>query len=90
MIRKGWVIGLLAALGVFPVVATAHSAAVEIWTDRGSDAVYQPGERVQIKARTTDDAYLLVYDIDAEGYLHVLFPYRDQSGFVESPAEPPP
>src|SRR5438105_3573293 len=75
---------LVLAAGLAPAPAFARGFSVEVWTDRGNDAVYQPGEVVQIKARATRDAYLLVYEIDAEGYVHVLYPDQGQRGFVEA------
>ncbi len=80
-----WLAGV-AALGVLALSTPAHAArglGVEVWTDRGDDAVYQPGDALEIKARAADDAYLLVYEIDAEGYVRLLYPYRGSSGFVE-------
>jgi hypothetical protein len=80
-----WLAGV-AALGVLalaPTTAGARGLGVEVWTDRGDDAVYQPGEAMEVKARASDDAYLLVYEIDAEGYVRLLYPYRGGSGFVE-------
>jgi hypothetical protein len=80
-----WLAGV-AALGVLalaPTVAGARGLGVEVWADRGDDAVYQPGEAMEIRARASDDAYLLVYEIDAEGYVRLLYPYRGSSGFVE-------
>jgi hypothetical protein len=56
---------------------------VDVWTDRGKDAVYEPGEPVEIKVRVSTDAYVLVYDIDSEGYVRVLYPYEQGRGFVE-------
>src|SRR2546422_5742411 len=76
----------VAALGVLtlaPTVAGARGLGVEVWTDRGDDAVYQPGQTMEIRARASDDAYLLVYEIDAEGYVRLLYPYRGSSGLVE-------
>jgi hypothetical protein len=74
------VIGLLA---VAPVAAGARGLDVEVWTDRGDDAVYQPGDALEVRARASDDAFLLVYEIDAEGYVRLLYPYQGGSGFVE-------
>ncbi|HEY6866669.1 MAG TPA: DUF4384 domain-containing protein, partial [Candidatus Eisenbacteria bacterium] len=51
-------------------------------TERGNSATYQPGEKIRIQARCSDDANLLIYDIDAEGQVTVLFPYHGQSGYV--------
>jgi hypothetical protein len=76
----------VAALGVLvlaPTMAGARGLGVEVWTDRGDDAVYQPGQRMEIQARASEDAYLLVYEIDAEGSVRLLYPYRGSSGFVE-------
>jgi hypothetical protein len=80
-----WLAGV-AALGLLalaPAAAGARGLGVEVWTDRGDDAVYQPGQTMDIKARASDDAYLLVYEIDAEGSVRLLYPYRGSSGFVE-------
>ncbi|HEV2106529.1 MAG TPA: DUF4384 domain-containing protein, partial [Candidatus Eisenbacteria bacterium] len=63
--------------------AMAHRLDVELWTDRGDNAVYQPGDAMQVKVRTNDDAYLLVYEIDSEGSVHVLFPWKHTSGMVD-------
>ena len=54
------VIASLAAIVAATAPASANGLAVEVWTDRGADAVYQPGESIQIGARSSDDAYLLV------------------------------
>jgi len=56
---------------------------VKLWTDRGNDAVYQPGDPMMVKVRPAEDAYLLVYEIDSEGYVRSLFPERGNRGFVE-------
>jgi hypothetical protein len=78
-----WGLTLIAAAAMIPGVASAAGLAVNVWIDRGSDAVYEPGDRVQIRARCSDDANLLVYDVDAEGYIRVLFPYHDRNGYVD-------
>src|SRR5262249_14638441 len=43
----------------------------------------QPGESMEIRARSSEDAYLLVYEIDSEGAVRQLYPYRGSAGFVE-------
>jgi hypothetical protein len=65
-----------------PPVARARAVGVDIWTDRGKDAVYEPGDPVEIKVRASDDGYLLVYDIDSDGYVRVLYPYEGSSGYI--------
>jgi hypothetical protein len=71
------------ALALTPAMAGARGLGVEVWTDRGNDAVYQPGQTMEIESRVSDDAYLMVYEIDAEGYVRLLYPYRGSNGFVE-------
>ncbi len=68
---------------VLPAAALARPLGVELWTDRGQDAVYEPGDGIQIKVRPSDDSYLLVYEIDSEGSIHLLFPRRGGSSFIE-------
>lgn len=78
---------LLVAMGLLvlslPALAHARAMGVEIWTDRGDDAVYEPGDPMTLKVRTSDDAYLLVYEIDSEGVVRVLYPSRRGAGLVE-------
>ena len=83
MFRVRWLLGaLMIGLVLAPPVARARAVGVDIWTDRGKDAVYESGEPVEIKVRASDDGYLLVYDIDSEGYVRVLYPYEGSSGYV--------
>jgi len=83
MYRARWLLGaLMIGLVLAPPVARARAMGVDIWTDRGKDAVYEPGEPVEIKVRASDDGYLLVYDFDSEGYVRVLYPYEGSSGYV--------
>lgn len=86
MLRIRWNAGLAAVVAAMLLsagAAVARPLSVEVWTDRGDDAVYSPGEQMLVKARTNDDAYLLVYEIDAEGNITVLFPFRRGAGMVE-------
>lgn len=72
---------LLFGLVAIPELAAA-AVSVELWTNRGHDAVYQPGDAIQIRARVSEDANLIVYEIDAEGYVHLLFPAGPSGGRV--------
>lgn len=81
MRRTGFLLAL--ALASIPVVAGARGFSVEVWTDRGNEGIYRPDERMKVKVRSSDDANLLVYEIDAEGYVNVLFPDQGGAGFVE-------
>lgn len=72
----------LTALAVFTPArhAFAQSLTVDVWTNRGADAVYQPGDAMEVRARVNDNAFLLVYEIDSDGFVHVLFPTRGETG----------
>ena len=87
MNARGWssvtALATVALLAWPPPPACARGLGVEVWTDRGDDAVYQPGQRIEVQARASDDAYLLVYEIDAEGGVRLLYPYRGSTGYVE-------
>ena len=74
---------ILLALVCVPGAAWAKGLAVELWTDRGNDGVYQPGDVISIKSRLSEDAFLLVYEIDSEGGVHLLFPPQGREGPVE-------
>lgn len=63
--------------------STAGAMSVDIWDNKGNDAVYQPGDKIDVKMRASDDAYLLIYEIDAEGYVHVLFPFANTHPLIE-------
>lgn len=82
MRRAGWI--FLMGLALFPGLSRAGGFAVELWTDRGNDAVYKPGDLMQVSVRSTDDAHMLVYEIDAEGAVNVLFPDGGAAGFVQA------
>lgn len=84
MNARRWSIGaLMTLLATVPSAqASTDGLSVEVATDRGHDAVYEVGDPLTIQARTSEDAYLLVYEIDAEGYVHLLYPDRHSSSFV--------
>ena len=73
---------LLLAFAAAP--ALARRMDVEVWTDRGDDAVYEPGDAMRVKVRATDDAYLLVYEIDSEGAVNLLYPFKRGTGRIEA------
>jgi hypothetical protein len=90
MFRARWwwralTIGLVAGpvlLAGGAAAAAARPMSVDIWTDRGKDAIYEPNDPIEIKVRASDDAYLLVYDIDSEGAVRVLYPYAGSTGYI--------
>lgn len=58
---------------------------VDVWTDRGERAVYYAGERIRIYFEVSRDAYVVVYDVDTEGRVRLIFPVDPYSdGWVQS------
>jgi hypothetical protein len=74
-------VGVIGVLAAAP--ASAQYLAVKLWSDRGDGAVYKPGEPINVSVRTNHDAQVLVYEIDAEGSVHLLFPTEDEATDVQ-------
>lgn len=56
---------------------------VQIWVDRGPDAVYSPGDRLWVFFRVDRPSYVTVIDYAPDGSVRVLFPNRwSGSGYV--------
>jgi hypothetical protein len=62
--------------------ATPHDdPPIQLWIS--NDRRFFPGERAKVQVRTKDDGYLIVFHVDPEGYLRVLFPLDpDKDNFV--------
>lgn len=73
---------LLALAAATAVVALAlpargsldYSIVVDIWTDREEDFFYLPGDPMRVYFRPAEDCYILVYQIDTDGNVFLLFP----------------
>ena len=53
---------------------------VRLWTDKGTgDPAYRVGERVQLYFEVNQNAYVTIYDINADGKITKLFPNYQQS-----------
>jgi hypothetical protein len=61
----------------------AESLRVSVWLDRDEDEIYERGDEQRVTFQTNEDAYAVVYRIDTEGLVTVLWP-RDRldDGFV--------
>jgi len=62
-------------LGLLAIGTAAHDPAppVRIWFDR-DDASYMRGERVKVFLKTRDDRYIVVFHLDPDNRLRILFP----------------
>jgi hypothetical protein len=64
-----------------PATRSADDPPIQLWIS--SDRRFLPGERAKVQVRTEDDGYLVVFHVDPEGYLRVLFPVDpDKDNFV--------
>ena len=68
------------AIDVVPA-QSASKLSVDVWINKEEGGVYQPGESMRIFFRSSTDAYVLVYNIDTEGFIHLVYPY--------GPSDPP-
>ncbi|MFH1755076.1 MAG: DUF4384 domain-containing protein, partial [Candidatus Latescibacterota bacterium] len=50
----------------------AGSVSVQLSDPAGS--IYRPGEPVHLTYQTSEDAYIFIFDIDTEGYVHLIHP----------------
>ena len=58
-----------------PAQAGSPDLAVDVWVNREEGGVYRSGESMRIFFRTNTDAHVLVYNIDTEGFIHLVYPY---------------
>ena len=74
-----------ARIGVLPGGCVRHDLDVYVWPDRGVDAVYYPDDPISVFFEVTQDCYVVVYDIDTRGRLHILFPFDPrQDNFIRA------
>ena len=54
---------------------------VDVWINKDEGGIYNPGESMRVYFRASSDAYALVFNVDTEGYVHLVYPYGpgDQS-----------
>jgi Domain of unknown function (DUF4384) len=68
--------GAASAVQVVPNQAQGRPRlSVDVWINKEEGGVYQPGENMRVFFRSSAEAYVLVYNIDTEGYIHLVYPY---------------
>src|SRR5262245_17305429 len=58
------------------VPAASSHLSVDVWINKEEGGVFNSGEKMQVFFRANDDAYVLIYNIDTEGYIHLIYPFR--------------
>ena len=48
---------------------------VDVWVNKDEGGVYRPGESMVIYFRASAGAYVLLFNVDTEGYIHLVYPY---------------
>lgn len=57
---------------------------IRVWTDRGDGGIYGSGDRIWVYFEASHDCYVMLYNIDTDGFVHVLFPYDyEENNFVQ-------
>jgi hypothetical protein len=54
---------------------------VKVWVDKGEGSVYHPGDDMKIYFEASRDCYLVIYNIDTRGYVHLLYPVDSKDDF---------
>ncbi len=52
----------------------AEDLKVDVWLDEADGSVYRRGQPVNINFMASADCYVAVYNVDVDGYLHLLYP----------------
>jgi hypothetical protein len=72
---------LLIGAGPTTAIASQDDPPIRLWIN--NDRRFLPGDNAKVEVRTRDDGYLLVFHVDPEGHLRVLFPLDpDRDNFV--------
>ena len=53
--------------------ATTRDIRVDIWTDAPEDEIYRKGEAFALNFQTNTDLYVVIYRIDVDGLVEVLW-----------------
>jgi len=54
---------------------------VEVWVDKGEGSVYHPGDDIKIYFQASRDCYVVIYNINTRGYVHLLYPVDSEDDF---------
>ena len=65
-----------AAEAATQVPAARSRLSVDVWINKEEGGVFTSGEKMQVFFRASQDAYVLIYNIDTEGYIHLIYPFR--------------
>ena len=55
--------------------ARARRLEADVWINKDEGGIYRPGESMRVYFRGNADCYMLVFNIDTDGYIHLVYPY---------------
>jgi hypothetical protein len=58
------------------VPSSPNRPTIDVWINKEEGGVFTSGEKMQVFFRSSRDAYVLIYNIDTEGYIHLIYPFR--------------
>lgn len=53
---------------------TSISGGIKIDLADPAGSIYQPGESISLRFETSEDSYVIIFDIDTDGYVHLIYP----------------
>jgi hypothetical protein len=91
MIREKIISLLMVLTMVLPGTALSLSSPddlkIDVWLDRGDGSVYTQGDPVTVYFKASADCFVTVYNIDTDGYVHILFPtFPGEGNYVKGGA----
>ena len=76
---------LLSTLFVFSTFVLAQEKdgfEIDVSIDKGDDATYYDNESIFISFRTNDDAYVIIYNIDTQGNINLIYPESNEKNAI--------
>lgn len=65
-----------ASIQIEPAARVSRRLDVDVWTNKEEGGVYRQGEPMRVFFRSSADAFVLIYNIDTEGTIHLVYPYQ--------------
>ena len=64
------------AFAASQIAAGRGRLSVDVWINKEEGGIFHSGEKMQVYFRANRDSYVLLYNIDTEGYIHLIYPFR--------------
>ena len=54
-------------------LSRAQRPDVDVWINKDEGGIYRPGESMRVYFRANSDGYVLVFNVDTDGYVHLIY-----------------